>query len=148
MTTMSEPSSNPNGRRSRTTMKDVASLAGVAVKTVSRVINGEPNVSAETTSRVREAARSLDYHLDVNAGNLRRADGRTRTIGLLVGSVDNPFAGAIHRAVEDAAAERGVAVFASSFDDDPIREQRAVSTLLRITLTCCQRSSEGRPSFS
>jgi DNA-binding LacI/PurR family transcriptional regulator len=112
-------------------MRHVAALAGVGVKTVSRVINGEPNVSAATIAKVNAAARTLDYQPDLHAGNLRRADGRTRTLGLLVGSVDNPFAGAVHRAVEDAALARGVAVFASSLDDDPAREQEAVSAFLR-----------------
>ena len=117
--------------RSRPTMRHVAALAGVGVKTVSRVINGEPNVSAATIAKVTAAARTLDYQPDLHAGNLRRADGRTRTLGLLVGSVDNPFAGAVHRAVEDAALEHGVAVFASSLDDDPDREQEAVNAFLR-----------------
>ena len=112
-------------------MRHVAALAGVGVKTVSRVINGEPNVSAATIARVNAAARTLDYQPDLHAGNLRRADGRTRTLGLLVGSVDNPFAGAVHRAVEDAALAHGVAVFASSLDDDPDREQEAVAAFLR-----------------
>ena len=112
-------------------MRHVAALAGVGVKTVSRVINGEPNVSAATIAKVTAAARSLDYQPDLHAGNLRRADGRTRTLGLLVGSVDNPFAGAVHRAVEDVALSRGVAVFASSLDDDPDREQEAVAAFLR-----------------
>jgi LacI family transcriptional regulator len=101
------------------------------VKTVSRVINGEPNVSPATTAKVLAAARTLDYEPDLHAGNLRRSDGRSRTLGLLVGSVDNPFAGAVHRAVEDVALGRGVAVFASSLDDDPAREQAAVSAFLR-----------------
>ncbi|MBM7503540.1 LacI family DNA-binding transcriptional regulator [Agromyces aurantiacus] len=112
-------------------MRHVAALAGVGIKTVSRVINGEPNVSAATTAKVLAAARTLDYEPDLQAGNLRRADGRSRTLGLLVSSVDNPFAGSMHRAIEDAALERGVAVFASSLDDDPDREQQAVSTFLR-----------------
>jgi LacI family transcriptional regulator len=112
-------------------MRHVAALAGVGVKTVSRVINGEPNVSAATIAKVNAAARTLDYQPDLHAGNLRRADGRTRTLGLLVGSVDNPFAGAVHRAVEDVALARGVAVFASSLDDDPDREQEAVAAFLR-----------------
>jgi len=128
------PLSNPEldeGPRARPTMRHVAALAGVGIKTVSRVINGEPNVSAATVAKVREAARTLDYQPDLHAGNLRRADGRTRTLGLLVGSVDNPFAGAVHRAVEDAALARGVAVFASSLDDDPDREQATVDAFLR-----------------
>ncbi|MET0975469.1 MAG: LacI family DNA-binding transcriptional regulator [Leifsonia sp.] len=112
-------------------MKHVAALAGVGIKTVSRVINGEPNVSSATIARVMDAARTLDYQPDLHAGNLRRADGRTRTIGLLVGSVSNPFSGAVHRAVEEAAIERGVAVFASSLDDDPAREEQSVAAFLR-----------------
>jgi len=112
-------------------MKQVAALAGVGTKTVSRVINFEPNVTGATAERVWTAVRALDYHVDMQAGSLRRADGRTRTIGLLVGSVDNPFSGTIHRAVEDASVARGVAVFASSIDDDPGREALAVDAFLR-----------------
>lgn len=118
-------------RRGRPTMRDVAMLAGVGVKTVSRVVNGEPNVSRATIERVTEAARALAYEPNLAAGNLRRADGRTRTIGLVVGSVHNPFAGSVHRAVEDVAAERGVAVFVASLDDDPDREERLVGAFLR-----------------
>lgn len=131
VTPLSEPAASAAGARSRPTMRHVAALAGVGVKTVSRVINGEPNVSAATIAKVEAAARKLDYQPDLHAGNLRRADGRTRTLGLLVGSVDNPFAATVHRAVEDAALDRGVAVFASSLDDDPAREQEAVAAFLR-----------------
>src|SRR5215208_918182 len=106
VTSLSEDTPGLGGGRSRPTMRHVAALAGVGVKTVSRVINGEPNVSAATIAKVNAAARTLDYQPDLHAGNLRRADGRTRTLGLLVGSVDNPFAGSVHRAVEDAALAR------------------------------------------
>jgi len=112
-------------------MRDVAALAGVGIKTVSRVINNEPNVTDAMISKVRAAAERLDYHPDINAGNLRRSDRKTRTLGLVVGSVANPFSGAIHRAVEDTAAERGVAVIASSLDDDVTREERILSEMLR-----------------
>lgn len=123
---------NPaRGQKPRATMKQVAALAGVGTKTVSRVVNDEPNVAPGTAQRVWDAVRALDYHVDLQAGSLRRTDGRTRTLGLLISSVDNPFAGAIHRAVEDAATERGVAVFASSLDDDADREERAVTAFLQ-----------------
>ncbi|MBD8611147.1 LacI family DNA-binding transcriptional regulator [Frigoribacterium sp. CFBP 13729] len=111
-------------------MKHVAALAGVGIKTVSRVVNGEPNVSAATIERVQAAARQLQYQPDLHAGNLRRSNGRTNTLGLLVGSVANPFSGAVHRAVEDLANERGVAVFTSSLDDDPARERSAVNAFV------------------
>lgn len=115
----------------RATMRDVAALAGVGIKTVSRVINNEPNVAPATAAKVRAAAERLDFHPDLNAGNLRRAGRKTRTVGLVVGSVANPFSGAVHRGVEDVALERGVAVFASSLDDDATREERVVGEMLR-----------------
>ena len=131
VTPLSTSSSEPATSRQRPTMRHVAALAGVGIKTVSRVINGEPNVSEATIAKVRAAAERLNYQPDLHAGNLRRIDRRTQTLGLLVGSVANPFSGAIHRAVEDAAAERGVAVFASSLDDDPLRERGIVEAFLR-----------------
>lgn len=112
-------------------MREVAALAGVGIKTVSRVINGEPNVSADMIARVRAAAEKLDYQPDIYAGNLRRTDRKTRTLGLVVGSVANPFSGAVNRGVEDVAGDRGVAVFASSLDDDASRETRIVGEMLR-----------------
>ncbi len=123
--------SSTSAPRSRPTMRDVAALAGVGIKTVSRVINHEPNVSIQTIQRVQAAAAALHYQLDVNAGNLRRSDRRTGTIGLLVGNVANPFSGAIHRAVEDATHDLGFAVVSASLDDDPDREQRLVREFLK-----------------
>ena len=49
------------GQRRHATMRDVAALAGVGLKTVSRVVNGEPNVSAETTERVERAIEALGF---------------------------------------------------------------------------------------
>ncbi|WP_431798166.1 LacI family DNA-binding transcriptional regulator [Microbacterium kunmingense] len=123
--------SGANGKRPHATMKHVAALAGVGIKTVSRVINQEPNVAPETAARVWDAVHALDYHVDMQAGSLRRTGGRTQTLGLLVSSVDNPFASAMHRSIEDAALARGVAVFASSLDDDPEREDLAIRAFLR-----------------
>ena len=123
------PEPPPSGTRSlrrhgasRVTMREVATLARVGIKTVSRVINAEPNVSASTAERVWAAIEALDYHPDMRAGSLRRADGRTRTIAVLVSSVDNPFAGEMQRGVEDEARRRGIVVLAASLDEDPERE--------------------------
>ena len=116
--------------RRASTMKQVAALAGVGTKTVSRVVNGEPRVAPETAERVWDAVRALDYHVDMRAGSLRRADGRTRTVGLLVSSVNNPFAGEIHRGVEDVARARGVAVLTASLHEEPEREVRAVEDFI------------------
>lgn len=119
-TTLSEAVTRP---RPRATIRDVAALAGVSLKTVSRVINGERGVSDPLAARVREAADRLEFRPNLAASNLRRGDGKTATIGLLLEDVSNPFSAAIHRSIENVARSRGVAVFTASLDEDPEREQ-------------------------
>jgi LacI family transcriptional regulator len=104
-------------------MRDVAALAGVSLKTVSRVVNGARTVDPELAERVHRAAARLEYRPNLAAANLRRNDGRTRTIGVLLENIANPFSSAIQRAIEDAAITRGVAVLAGSLDEDPARER-------------------------
>lgn len=104
-------------------MRDVAALAGVGLKTVSRVVNGERGVSPALTSKVLAAVESLDFQADMAAGNLRRTGRRSLSIGLVLAGVDNPFDAAVHRAVEDVAEARGVAVLSASTDEDPARER-------------------------
>jgi LacI family transcriptional regulator len=104
-------------------MNDVARTAGVSLKTVSRVVNGEPTVAADLAARVREAVASLDYRPHLGASMLRRNDRRTKTIGVLLEDVSNPFSAAVHRAIEDEAHARGIQVLTGSLDDDPRRER-------------------------
>jgi len=105
----------------RATMRDVAALAGVSIKTVSRVVNDESGVSADLAERVEHAALQLNYRPNLTASSLRRGGRQTGTLGLMLEDVANPFSGAVHRAVDDAASERGIAVFATSLDEDPVQ---------------------------
>ncbi|MYS77581.1 LacI family DNA-binding transcriptional regulator, partial [Streptomyces sp. SID5926] len=66
----------------RPTMKDVAARAGVGLKTVSRVVNGEPGVTPETERRVQEAIDALGFRRNDSARVLRK--GRTASIGLVL----------------------------------------------------------------
>ena len=102
----------------------------MSLKTVSRVINGETTVAPELAARVQRAATALDYRPNLTARNLRSSDGRTRTIGVVLENVANPFSSALHRAVEDVARARGVAVFAGSVDEDPERERALALALV------------------
>ena len=122
------PESEPT--RPRPTMRDVAALAGVSLKTVSRVINGETTVAPALVTKVHRAAEVLEYRPNLTARSLRSSSGRTRTIGLLLENVANPFSSALHRAVEDVARARGVAVFAGSVDEDPQRERELAMALV------------------
>ena len=114
--------------RARPTMRDVAALAGVSLKTVSRVVNREDGVSDDLVAKVERAATQLDYRPNLTASNLRRSDRKTATWGLLLEDVANPFSSAVHRGVEEVARELGVAVFAASMDEDPERERELVAT--------------------
>jgi LacI family transcriptional regulator len=110
----------------RPTMKDVAEFAGVSLKTVSRVVNGEGGVSPQLAEHVQAAIERLGYRTNISASNLRRTDRRTATIGLLLEDVGNPFSSSLHRAVEDEARSRGVQVLSGSLDEDPQRERELI----------------------
>jgi LacI family transcriptional regulator, galactose operon repressor len=109
-------------------MLDVAALAGVGLKTVSRVVNGEPGVSATLETKVRHAIEQLSYRPHANAAMLRRLGGKTQTIGLVLEDVANPFMSALHRAIEDSARARNVLVFAGSCDEDGRRERELIGS--------------------
>ena len=108
-------------------MREVAALAGVSLKTVSRVINAEPAVSDEVRRRVIGAIQRLDYRHNHAASSLRRSDRKSSTIGVLLEDVANPFSSALHREIEDVALERSVLVLAGSSDEDEAREQQLIA---------------------
>jgi LacI family transcriptional regulator len=94
------------------------------------VVNNEAGVSPDLIERVNDAARKLDYQRDLTASSLRRADGKSQTLGLLLENVANPFSSALHRVIEDSARDHGVTVFAGSVDEDPGRERSLVGAFI------------------
>ncbi|MBA2893936.1 LacI family DNA-binding transcriptional regulator [Nonomuraea soli] len=108
----------------RPTMNDVARAAGVALKTVSRVVNGEPGVNESTAARVREAIQELGYSRNEGARMLRR--GRTATIGLVIEDVGDPFYAGLSRAVEESVIRHGYLLLTGSSGEDPGRERELV----------------------
>lgn len=111
-------------------MRDVASLAGVSLSTVSRVINSEPTVAEDLVDQVRRAAAQLHYRHNLAASELRRRGGRPSTIGLLIQDVSNQFSASIFRAVEDYAHKHHVSVLASNVDEDADRERELAANLI------------------
>jgi len=108
-------------------MREVAALAAVSLKTVSRVINAEPGVSAELAARVGAAIERLDYRHNLQASSLRRVDGKSATIGVILEDIANPFSSTLHRAIENVAVKRDVLVLAGSLEEDEARERELVS---------------------
>ncbi len=113
----------------RPTMRDVAELAGVSLKTVSRVFNREPNVRPDVRERVEGAVASLGFRRNIVAKNLR--DGlATSSIGLVIADLLNPFYAAIATAVEAVANRHQATLIIGSSAEDPIRERQIVTDLL------------------
>ena len=111
-------------------MRDVAALAGVSFKTVSRVVNAEPGVSDALRERVQTAVEQLHYRHNLAASNLRRTAPRTLTVGALLQDIGNNFSASLLRALENRLRERGIAVLAASLDEEPERERDLVHDLV------------------
>lgn len=119
-----------DSNRARPTIREVAALSGTSIKTVSRVMNGVSTVDPALAKAVNQAARKLNYRPNLTAGNLRRVDGRTNTIGLLLKDISNPFSSSLHRAFEDLARAEGFDVIAGSMDEMPERESELINTFI------------------
>ena len=118
----------------RPTMKDVASRAGVALKTVSRVVNGEPGVTPETAKRVLGAIEDLGFRRNESARLLRT--GRTATLGFIADTWGDPDLAAVYQGLESIAREQGYLLYSGSTDSDPGREER-------LSLAMCARRVDG-----
>jgi len=99
------------------TMADVAREAGVSASTVSRVFSLPDTVRADTRQRVLDVARRLDFTPNRLASSLAR--GRTRTLGLLVPDVANPYYAEIVKAVQHRARAKDQALFLADTGDHP-----------------------------
>jgi DNA-binding LacI/PurR family transcriptional regulator len=109
------------------TIKEVADLAGVAVGTVSHVINGSVPVSEPLRRKVQDAIRELDYHPNHVARSLKTS--KTRTLGIIVPDMTISFFPQIIRGAESAARERGYSLIAVNSDEDGDRQRELLSLL-------------------
>jgi LacI family transcriptional regulator len=110
------------------TIADVADRANVSTATVSRVLAGQGRARPETRERVFTAARELGYRPSGVARSLRQR--ATRTLGLIVTDIENPFFPQLVRAVEDAARDQGYAILLCNAADDPERESGYLDLLV------------------
>ena len=108
-------------------IRDVAAYAGVSVGTVSNVLNRPDVVAEPTRSRVQAAIKQLGFIRNESARQLRA--GRSRTIGLVVLDVANPFFTDVARGVEDEASESGLAVILCNSDDQQAKETHYLELL-------------------
>ncbi len=105
----------------RTTMKDIAKAVGVHPSTVSRVINGNPNISEKTAKKVFSTIEDLNYTPNALARSLKTK--KIETLGMLIPDIANPFFAGLARGVEDTANQYGYNVILCNTDDQFEKEK-------------------------
>ncbi len=110
-------------------LRDVAKAAKVSVGTVSNVLNRPEVVAPETLARVQATIKELGFVPNGFARHLR--SGQSRTLGLIVPDVANPFFTEVARGVEDAASKRDYAVFLCNSDESATKEDRYINVLIQ-----------------
>jgi DNA-binding LacI/PurR family transcriptional regulator len=131
---MAGPASPPDAtshrseRPERVTIRDVASHAGVAVSTVSHALSGRRHVSPATVARIHAAIDQLGYRPDPLAQAM--ITGKTRTLGLVLPDIVNPFYAHVARGAEDLARDRGYSLILCNTDLRPAAEVSYVETLV------------------
>jgi len=103
----------------KTSLKDVAKHIGVSAALVSYVLNGkekEARVGVDMVKKIRAAAAELNYQPNLIAKSLKM--GTTKTIGLIVADISNPFFSNIARIIEDEAKKQGYVVIFGSSDEN------------------------------
>jgi len=111
------------------TLKDVAELASVSIKTASRVLNEDPKVAVTTRAAVMEAMKCLDYQPDPAARSLRA--GTDRLVGVVIDSIGDVFFAQLVATVEAILDAAGYRVLVASSNRDPVRERETVQNLIQ-----------------
>jgi LacI family transcriptional regulator len=116
-------------RSTRPTLRQVAALSGVSLKTASRVLNGEAYVSAATAEKVHAAAAQLGFRRNAIARELR-SGARSSLVGLIIGDLANPFYSRVARGAERRLRAAGLQLVSASSDEDPDLEHTLVAEML------------------
>ena len=112
----------------KTTIKDVAALAGVSVGTASMAINDSPRISEDTKKLVREAVQKLDYRRNPFARSLSTSF--SRTIGCLIPDFQNPFFGELAGYLQEEVDSRGYGLLLGLTNRSCAIEAKAIDKLL------------------
>ncbi|WP_461056091.1 LacI family DNA-binding transcriptional regulator [Spirosoma arcticum] len=114
----------------RTSLKDIAQSVGVSIALVSYVLNNqkENRISKEVAQKIRKAAQELNYQPNRMAQSLKT--NKTRTLGLVVADIANPFASSMARIIEDEADNHNYTVIFGSSDENPQKCRKLIATLL------------------
>lgn len=119
------PGASRRGLR-QPSIKDIARIARVSHPTVSRALQNSPLVNAKTAEKIRKIAKESGYRASAVARGL--VTRRTRTIGLVVTTVADPFTSEVVSGIEQTANDHGYCVFLADSNADPSRERKIVQS--------------------
>lgn len=108
----------------RVTLQDIARKTGYTINTVSRALKDKPDIAEPTRRMIQRVANEMGYVRNFMASSLR--SGRTKTIGLIIGAMSNPYYAMITDEVHDAAAKIGYSLMTMCTREDPDVELQAV----------------------
>lgn len=133
------------------TLRDVARKAGVSVKTVSRVVNNQGEISEETRQRIASVIREMGYRPNLVARGL--VTQRTHTLGLVVPDITNPFFPEVARGVQDVARRHRYNVFLCNSGEDKQEELNVLNSLAEqgvdgIIISPCYSTGENLVQFA
>lgn len=111
----------------RVSIKDIAKAADVSHSTVSRALSDSPLIPAKTKARIQHLARKMGYTPNAWARSL--VMGKTRTIGVVVTTIADPFMAPVLQGIESTAYENGYTVILATSNSEPAREWSAVEML-------------------
>lgn len=111
------------------TLADVAAIAGVSIKTASRVLNDSVNVAPDTASKVRQAAAEVGYRSNRIARELR-GGALSNLIGMVISDLANPFYAGLAAGAEKRLSEAGLDLIIATARDDVSRERALIDSLL------------------
>jgi len=113
----------------KASLKDIAARVGVSTALVSSVMNRKSvRVTEEVANRIRQVAEELNYQPNEIARSLRK--GLTKTLGLIVADISNPFFSSLARNIENEASNYGYTVIIGSSDEEVEKSETIVNTFL------------------
>jgi DNA-binding LacI/PurR family transcriptional regulator len=110
--------------RDHVSIKDIARIAKVSHSTVSRALRNSRLVNRETAERIQKIARASSYRVSAAARSL--VTSKTRTLGIVVATVVDPFVAEVVSGAENMANQHGYSVFLATFTGSPEREAQVV----------------------
>ena len=111
------------------TIYDVAREAKVSMATVSRVLNGNPNVKPETRKKVKEVIKRLNYRPNAVARGL--ASKKTTTVGVIIPDISNLYYSSLARGLDDIAEMYNYQTIIANTDNDPEKERNSFFNYLK-----------------